>query len=51
MSNEILRSNKWIEIINSLIQRFENINPMQYKVGCFYTEMLIDIFREMDEHI
>ena len=51
MSPEFLRSDTWIAILDSLISRLENINPMQSRLDTFYNDMLSKFFNEMDNHI
>ena len=51
MSPEFLKSNSWINILDSLIIRLENIEKCQLEIDTFYSEMLLHIFQEMDQHI
>lgn len=51
MSPEFLKSSAWIAILDSLINRLENIEKCQSDIDEFYNELLFKVFQEMDEHI
>ena len=51
MSPEFLKSETWIAILDGLLNRLNNINPLQSQVDTCYEDMLTEIFSEMDEYI
>ena len=51
ISPEFLASNSWIEVLDYLISRLENIEKYQSEIDSFYNEMLLHVFQEMDHHI
>ena len=51
ISPDFLKSESWIAILDSLICRLDNVNPMQSQVDSLYDDMLSYIFAEMDEYI
>ena len=51
MSEQFLRSETWINILDSLIEKVESGNKSQSHVDTLYDEMLSEIFTEMDAHI
>ena len=51
MSPEFLKSATWISILDSFLDRLNNINPLQSHVDVFYEDMLSEIFSEMDQYI
>ena len=51
MSPEFLKSETWIAILDSLLNRLTDIDPLQSQVDVFYEDMLSEIFKEMDQYI
>ena len=51
MSPEFLASDSWTYILDGLLGRIENINPLQSQIDTLYDDMLSKIFSEMDEYI
>ena len=51
MSPEFLKSNTWVTLLDSLINKLENIEKCQSQIDSFYNEMLFNVFQEMDTHI
>ena len=51
MSPEFLKSETWIAILDGLLNRLNDIHPLQSQVDSFYDDMLSEIFKEMDEYI
>ena len=51
ISDDFLTSDSWIGVLNSLLAKIQHIEDNQSCIDALYNDMLIEIFKQMDEYI
>ena len=51
MSEDFLTSDSWVGVLNSLLAKIQHIEDNQSCIDALYNDMLIEIFKQMDEYI
>ena len=51
MSDDFLTSDSWVGVLNSLLAKIQHIEDNQSCIDALYNDMLIEIFKQMDEYI
>ena len=51
MSPELLKSDAWVVVLDTLLMRLEQIDPLQCELKCQYVLMSSEIILEMDKYI
>ena len=51
MSPEFLKSDTWVAVLDTLLMRLEQVDPIQCELDSLYEQMSSEIILEMDEYI
>ena len=51
MSPEFLKSDTWVAVLDTLLMRLEQMDPLQYDLDSLYEQMTPEIILEMDKYI
>ena len=51
MSEDFLKSDRWKAILDDMLLKINNVDPIQSQVDSLYNDMISNVFTEMDQYI